>query len=108
MKKELSADKHLWISDPGSRISDSKFVKSVFICVHLWIIIFAFAATAVSQDFVPLWEKGKMPNSKSLELKDDIRNERIYQVGTPGSSETWTTLCEMWLVEMGIMAQVKK
>lgn len=37
-----------------------------------------------AQEFVPLWEKGKMPNSKGMELKDDIRNERIYQVGTPG------------------------
>ena len=25
-----------------------------------------------------------------------------------GSTETWTTLCEMWLVEMGFIAQVKK
>jgi acetyl esterase/lipase len=25
-----------------------------------------------------------MPNSKGWQLKDDIRNERIYQVGTPG------------------------
>ncbi|HRH42814.1 MAG TPA: alpha/beta hydrolase [Pyrinomonadaceae bacterium] len=25
-----------------------------------------------------------MPNTKGMELKDDIRNERVYQVGTPG------------------------
>ncbi len=37
-----------------------------------------------AQDFFPLWEKSKMPNSKGLELKDDIRDERIYQVSTPG------------------------
>jgi len=25
-----------------------------------------------------------------------------------GSTETWTKLCEMWLVEMGVIAAVKK
>ena len=48
------------------------------------IFMIILAATCFSQEFVPLWEKGKMPNSKGLELKDDIRNERIYQVGAPG------------------------
>lgn len=40
--------------------------------------------TVFAQEFVPLYPQGKMPNSKGMELKDDIRNERIYQVGTPG------------------------
>lgn len=39
---------------------------------------------AFSQEFIPLWDAGKMPNSKGIALKDDIRNERVYQVGTPG------------------------
>jgi len=26
----------------------------------------------------------------------------------PGSTETWTSLCEMWLVEMGFIPQIKK
>ena len=56
----------------------------MFICVHLWLILFIFAVNGFAQEFIPIWEKGKMPNSKGLELKDDIRNERIYQVGTPG------------------------
>lgn len=48
-------------------------------------IVFLFMTTfAAAQEFVPLWEKGKMPNSKGMELKDDVRNERVYQVGTPG------------------------
>lgn len=34
--------------------------------------------------FIPLYPKGKMPNSKGLDLADSITNERIYQVGTPG------------------------
>src|SRR2546421_10756630 len=34
--------------------------------------------------FIPLYSKGKMPNSKGLQLKDSIVNERIFRVGTPG------------------------
>jgi acetyl esterase/lipase len=48
-------------------------------------VLFLFMTTfAAAQEFVPLWEKGKMPNSKGMELKDDIRSERVYQVATPG------------------------
>lgn len=35
-------------------------------------------------EFIPLYPKGKMPNSKGLNVKDSIANERIYRVGTPG------------------------
>lgn len=35
-------------------------------------------------EFIPLYAKGKMPNSKGMNLKDSIANERIYRVGTPG------------------------
>src|SRR3990170_6686459 len=35
-------------------------------------------------EFIPLYTKGKMPNSKGLNLTDSIANERIYRVGTPG------------------------
>jgi acetyl esterase/lipase len=35
-------------------------------------------------EFIPLYPKGKMPNSKGMNLKDSIANERIYRVGTPG------------------------
>jgi hypothetical protein len=38
----------------------------------------------LAQEFMPLWEKGKMPNSKGLTIKDSIANERVYRVGTPG------------------------
>ncbi len=54
----------------------------LFLCLMSVLFIMPFAA--FSQEFIPLWEKGKMPNSKGIELKDDIRNERIYTVGTPG------------------------
>lgn len=55
------------------------------------ILLFLIALSILSlssfvnaQDFVSIWEKGKMPNSKGLLLADSIANERIYQVGTPG------------------------
>lgn len=35
-------------------------------------------------EFIPLYPKGKMPNSKGLDISDSIANERIYRVGTPG------------------------
>jgi acetyl esterase/lipase len=40
--------------------------------------------TTYAQDFMPLWEMGKIPNSKGMHLTDSIANERIYRVATPG------------------------
>lgn len=57
-------------------------MNRLILTLILALVVLPFAASA--QDFIPLWEKGKMPNSKGMELKDDIRNERIYTVGTPG------------------------
>jgi acetyl esterase/lipase len=54
----------------------------VFLCNLILLLI--LSAGSFGQEFIPLWEKGKMPNSKGMEIKDDIRNERIYAVGTPG------------------------
>lgn len=45
-------------------------------------VLFKFNATA--QEFIPLWPKGKMPNTKGMSLKDSMVSERIYRVGTPG------------------------
>ena len=47
-------------------------------------LLFLWAYTANAQEFIPLWPEGKMPNTKGMNLKDSIANERIYQVGTPG------------------------
>lgn len=55
----------------------------IFFIGILTILLSSFINVS-AQEFIPLWEKGKMPNSKGMELKDDIRNERIYTVGTPG------------------------
>ena len=49
-------------------------------------ILFCLVALSVgvislhAQEFLPIWEKGKMPNSKNLALPDSIANERVYQV----------------------------
>lgn len=54
-------------------------------------ILFAFIVISLAslfkvqaQEFIPLWEVGKMPNSKGLHLTDSITNERIWRVGMPG------------------------
>jgi len=57
-------------------------MSRLFLSAVLFLLGLPLAVGA--QDFIPLWEKGKMPNSKGMELKVDIRNERVFQVGTPG------------------------
>ena len=57
-------------------------MNRLFLSAIFFLLALPFAVSA--QEFIPLWEKGKMPNSKGMELKDDIRDERVYQVGTPG------------------------
>ena len=37
-----------------------------------------------AQDYIPLWEKGKMPNSRGMELEHVEERERVTQVKTPG------------------------
>jgi acetyl esterase/lipase len=49
----------------------------------LVVIIVGFIKTN-AQEFIPLWTKGKMPNSKGLVLKDSIVNERAYRIANPG------------------------
>ncbi|WP_069658585.1 alpha/beta hydrolase [Arcticibacter eurypsychrophilus] len=48
------------------------------------VISLCLALHVQAQEFIPLWPKGKMPNSKGMALKDSIANERIFRVGTPG------------------------
>lgn len=50
-----------------------------------FVLVISFSVcSATAQEFIPLWPKGKMPNSKGLNLNDSIANERVYRVGTPG------------------------
>jgi acetyl esterase/lipase len=50
----------------------------------LLLAILFMCSSIIAQEFIPLWPKGKMPNSKGLQLTDSIANERVYRVGTPG------------------------
>lgn len=53
-------------------------------CFFFVLLLFFFTGNLLSQEFIPLWPNGKMPNSKGLQLTDSISNERIFRVGTPG------------------------
>lgn len=53
--------------------------KCLVIC-----ILSGFSLILNSQEFIPIWTAGKMPNSKGILVQDSIANERVYQVGTPG------------------------
>jgi acetyl esterase/lipase len=57
-------------------------MNRLFLSLGLFFLL--LTAASGQEELVPLWEKGKMPNSKGLAIKDDIRNERVYEVGTPG------------------------
>lgn len=47
--------------------------------VMAWFCVASMSA----QEKIYLWEEGKMPNSRRLEMKDSIANERVYQVAQP-------------------------
>jgi acetyl esterase/lipase len=59
-------------------------MKRVRTILLILTIGFIGAVTATAQDFIPLYPEGKMPNSKGMALKEEIREQRIYRVGTPG------------------------
>ena len=50
----------------------------------IFIGLLCFCKPVIAQDFIPLYPAGKMPNSKGLNLKDSVVNERVLQVGNPG------------------------
>jgi len=52
--------------------------------VFFAIILISINLQLVAQDFIRLWPKGKMPNTKGMTLTDSIFNERYYRVATPG------------------------
>ena len=49
-----------------------------------FIFFFMTAAKLHAQEFIPLWPKGKKPNSNGQVVTDSLYNERIWRVGTPG------------------------
>ena len=47
------------------------------------VLLLVFIQTH-AQEYIPLWPKGKMPNTKGLPLNDSIANERAYRIMSPG------------------------
>lgn len=59
--------------------------QNYFHISRLTLLIFLILGRNLfAQDFIPIWEEGKMPNSKGIKMIDSISNERIYKVGIPG------------------------
>jgi acetyl esterase/lipase len=48
------------------------------------LLLSLITSSALGQDFIPIWPKDHIPNSKHLKLDDSIANERIYRVMNPG------------------------
>lgn len=49
----------------------------------LFTLLLCSINSLYSQEMIPLWPKGKMPNSKGLVLTDSVAKDRLYQVGEP-------------------------
>lgn len=56
----------------------------------LILLVFCFSSMQ-SQEFIPLWPKGKMPNSKGMKLEHIEERERITQVAQPGMYAFFTS-----------------
>jgi acetyl esterase/lipase len=54
----------------------------LLISVILIFLITCFSVQA--QQFIPLWQKNKMPDSKGLKITDSIARERAFRVAVPG------------------------
>lgn len=56
------------------------------------LILFSFSFSLIqAQEFIPLWPKGKMPNSKGMQLELIEERERITQVAQPGMYAFFTS-----------------
>lgn len=55
----------------------------------LFVLFLSFSA--LGQDYIPLWPKGKMPNSKGMKLERIEERERITQVDVPGMYTFFTS-----------------
>lgn len=50
----------------------------------IFFLLLITTLAAQAQEFIPLYPKDSIPNSKGLMRKDSIANERIFRVATPG------------------------
>jgi len=73
-------------------IEGGKFVKkTIFACDmkdkifgFLFLMAFAIIPEIRAQEFVPLWHKGAMPNSRGIHMTDSVARERYFRVAEPG------------------------
>ena len=71
----------------GLELTNAKAMTRIILVFFLIVHCLALSA----QELIPLWPKGKMPNSKGMKLTDSISNERIHRVGTPGMYAFFTS-----------------
>jgi len=55
-----------------------------YLLYQIVIALCLVSSVAAAQEFIPIWPKGNIPNSKHLKLTDSIANERVYRVMNPG------------------------
>jgi hypothetical protein len=51
---------------------------------YYFLVTIVLLIPASAQEFIPLWPKGLIPNSKDVIIEDSTANERIYKVEIPG------------------------
>lgn len=51
--------------------------------ILLIILYFITSTHVISQEAIPLWEKGKVPNENGKTVTDSIANERVFRVAAP-------------------------
>ncbi|MCE7039615.1 alpha/beta hydrolase [Dyadobacter sp. CY312] len=66
------------------------FIKTAF-CLFLTIFLSGHGS---AQELIHLWPKGKMPNSKGLNVKDSVNNERLFAVTNPRIHAFFTSVQE--------------
>jgi acetyl esterase/lipase len=68
-----------YMTTPVSKIGALIFLKTI-----LLFILVINSTNINSQQFLPLWNSNKIPNSKGIAIKDSISDERYRRVGNPG------------------------
>ncbi|MDW7691323.1 alpha/beta hydrolase [Flammeovirgaceae bacterium SG7u.111] len=59
--------------------------------IILLLLSFLYFTTASGQERIMLWKEGALPNSKGVEVKDSINNERLFQVDKPWITPFFTS-----------------
>ena len=52
--------------------------------IHAAAVLLLMTLQSKAQDFYPIWEKGQVPGTNGIIVKDSVVDERIWQVAVPG------------------------